>query len=340
MSIRVLVVDDSAIVRRVLSEQLSAAAGIEVVGTAPDSYVARDLIVELAPDVVTLDIEMPRMDGITFLKRLMQYRPMPVIIVSSLTPSGSSLALEALEAGAIDVIAKPGPAYTVGEMAGELLRSIRYAAVANVRAALPSAVAAPRLALAVTTHKVVAIGASAGGTSAIRALLGALPQNAPGMVIVQHMPEGFTRSFARGLDDSCALEVREAEDGDVVMPGRALLAPGNRHMVLRRSGASYRVQIKDGPRVSGCRPSVDVLFASVARYAGANAVGVILTGMGSDGAAGLLAMRAAGSATIAQDERTSVVFGMPREAIARGAAQHVLALPSVPRAILELAASE
>lgn len=339
MSIRLLIVDDSAIVRRVLAQELGAAAGIDVVATAPDPYVARDRIVALRPDVITLDIEMPRMDGVTFLRKLMEYYPLPVVIVSSLTPRGSALALEALEAGAVEVIAKPGPAYTVGEMSAELVRAIRTAARANVKAIRSARGPVERLSMTATTTKVVAIGASTGGTVAIRSLLDTMPPNGPGMVVVQHMPEGFTRVFARSLNECCEMDVREAEDGDQVVSGRVLIAPGNQHLVLRRCGATYRVQVKDGPRVWECRPSVDVLFRSVARYAGANAVGVLLTGMGCDGAAGLKAMRDAGASTIVQDERSCAVFGMPKEAIAVGAAQHVLPLQQIPAQVLELAAS-
>ncbi len=340
MSIRLLIVDDSAIVRRVLAQELGAAAGIDVIATAPDPYVARDRIVALRPDVLTLDIEMPRMDGVTFLRKLMQYYPLPVVIVSSLTPRGSALALEALEAGAVEVIAKPGPAYTVGEMSAELVRAIRTAARTNVKAINTGRAPIERLSMTATTTKVVAIGASTGGTVAIRSILSAMPANGPGTVVVQHMPEGFTRLFARRLNECCAMDVREAEDGDQVVPGRVLIAPGNRHLVLRRSGATYRVQVTDGPRVWQCRPSVDVLFRSVSRYAGANAVGVLLTGMGCDGAAGLKAMRDGGAFTIVQDERSCVVFGMPKEAIAAGAAEHVLSLQHIPAKVLELAASE
>lgn len=337
MTVRVLVVDDSAVVRRVLSDELARDPGIEIVGTAPDPYVARDKIVQLRPDVVTLDIEMPRMDGITFLRKLMQYHPLPVIIVSSLTPAGSRLALDALEAGAIEVVAKPGPAYSVGEMAGDLAAKVKAAARVSRSLLVPRKGVRPALqsALARTTNTVVAIGASTGGTTALRDVLAALPPSAPGMLIVQHMPEHFTSAFAQRLDSESAMDVREARDGDTLTPGRALLAPGNRHVLLRRSGALYRVEVKDGPPVGFHRPSVDVLFKSVARYAGANAVGVLLTGMGADGAAGLLEMRQAGAATIAQDEATSVVFGMPKEAIDRGAACEVVALPNIARAILD-----
>lgn len=339
MPLRVLVVDDSAVVRRILATELSASAGIEVVATAPDPYVARDHIVRLEPDVMTLDIEMPRMDGITFLRKLMRHRPMPVVIVSSLTPRGGELALEALAAGALDVIAKPGAAYSVGDMMTELVEKVRMAGTV-VPQALPRAIHAvpARLSLSTTTRKVVAFGASTGGTRALEAVLTALPAGAPGMVVAQHMPEHFTRSFAQRLNELVPFEVKEAEDGDRVSNGTVLIAPGNRHMLLRRSGASYFVQVKDGPLVKRHRPSIDVLFGSVARYAGSNAVGVLMTGMGDDGAAGLKSMRDAGARTIAQDEATSVVFGMPREAILLGAADCVTPLPEIPSKVLELLA--
>jgi len=337
---RVLVVDDSAVVREIFMRELSRDPDIEVVGAAPDPFVARDKIVNLKPDVVTLDIEMPRMDGITFLRKLMQYHPLPVIIVSSLTPQGGRLALEALEAGAVEVMNKPGTSYTVGDMSVELIDKIKAAALAKVRvrrnAAVSSYTPKPLQALARTTNKVLAIGASTGGTQAIQKVLSAMPLNAPGTVIVQHMPEHFTRSFAERLDEICAVHVKEAEDGDTVVPGKVLIAPGNYHMLLNRSGANYYVQIRSGPLVSRHRPSVDVLFKSVARYAGGNAVGVIMTGMGGDGAEGLLEMRINGAATIAQDEASCVVFGMPREAIALNAADHVVPLDRIPRKILEL----
>ncbi len=333
--VRVLVVDDSALVRQILSRELDAAEGIEVVATAADPYAARDLVVELKPDVMTLDLEMPRMDGLTFLRKLMRYHPMPVIVVSSLTPAGSDLALAALEAGAVDVLGKPGPAYSVGDLSIQLAARVRAAAVARV--AVNPGAPTPALrqpALTRTTHKVVALGASIGGTYALRRVLSAMPADAPGMVIAQHMPEHFTAAFARRLSEDCAIDVKEAEDGDSVVVGRALIAPGNRHMVLRRDGASYRVQVRTGPLVSGHRPSIDVLFKSVARYAGANAVGVILTGMGHDGAAGLRAMHDLGAATIAQDEASCVVYGMPKEAVKLGAVDHVVGLESIAERIL------
>jgi two-component system chemotaxis response regulator CheB len=339
--VRVLIVDDSATVRQVFTRELGRDPEIEVVGAAPDPYVARDLIVALKPDVVTLDIEMPRMDGLTFLRKLMRHYPLPVIIVSSLTPRAGALALEALDAGAVDVMCKPGAAYAVGDLSVELSDKIKAAARVNVQRRETGnpdlAASAPRLALTRTTNKVVAIGASTGGTEALAKVLAALPANAPGLVVVQHMPEFFTRAFAERLNGLSAMEVKEAEDGDTVVPGKALIAPGNRHMLLHRSGAMYRVQVKAGPLVSRHRPSVDVLFKSAARYAGANAVGVIMTGMGADGAEGMKEMHAQGARTIAQDEASCVVFGMPKEAIARGGVDHVTPLDHIPQTILMLA---
>jgi two-component system chemotaxis response regulator CheB len=337
--IRVLVVDDSAVVRQIFERELNRDPGIEVIGTAPDPYVARDRIVELKPDVVTLDVEMPRMDGITFLRKLMHHYPLPVIIVSSLTARGGELALEALEAGAVDVMCKPGAAYSVGDMSVQLVDKIKAAARVRVQkheATAPTAVR-PQLAMTRTTNKIVAIGASTGGTQALQRVLMAMPANAPGIVIVQHMPEHFTRSFADRLNELCSITVKEAEDGDTVAPGKALIAPGNFHMLLNRSGAVYFVNVKKGPLVSRHRPSVDVLFKSVARYAGRNSVGVIMTGMGADGAQGLLEMKTNGASTVAQDEASCIVYGMPREAVALGAADSVVALDAIPRKILELA---
>ena len=335
--IRVLVVDDSAVVRQVLSGEISKAKDIEVVGTAADPYIARDKIVALNPDVITLDLEMPRMDGLTFLAKLMKFHPLPVIVVSSLTPRGSDTALRALELGAVDVVGKPGGSYTVGDIAAELVEKIRAASTARFRTAASAPVeSAPAAGVPLLnmTHKVLAIGASTGGTEAIKTVLMGLPATTPGTVIVQHMPEHFTAAFAARLNGLCPMEVREARSGDLVAPGVALLAPGNRHMVLRRSGAQFSVEVKGGPPVHYQRPSVDVLFHSVASQAGGNAVGTILTGMGADGAGGLLAMRQAGARTLAQDEATCVVFGMPREAIRLGAAEQVVPLQGMAARIL------
>jgi two-component system chemotaxis response regulator CheB len=341
MKSRVLIVDDSAVVRKILVRELQKDPMIEVVGTAPDPYIAREKILELDPNVLTLDIEMPKMDGITFLRKLMKHHPLPVVIVSSLTPAGGELALEALEAGAVEVMCKPGASYAVGDLSVELIDKIKAATRVRVRKA---ATAEPRsngakkqLALTRTTHRVIAIGASTGGTQALQSILEKLPANSPGIVIVQHMPEFFTRSFANRLNDLSAVYVKEAEDGDSVVPGKVLIAPGHSHMLLKRSGANYYVEIKSGPLVCRHRPSVDVLFKSVARYAGTNSVGVLLTGMGKDGAEGLKEMRDAGADTIAQDESSCVVFGMPKEAILLGGAGQILPLDNIPGKILELA---
>ncbi|MGQ9610295.1 MAG: protein-glutamate methylesterase/protein-glutamine glutaminase [bacterium] len=336
--IKVLIVDDSAVVREIFSTELSKDPELEVVGTAIDPYIARDKILKLNPHVITLDVEMPRMDGITFLRKLMRYHPLPVIIVSSLTPKGGQLALEALNAGAVDVLCKPGAAYTVGDMSVELIDKIKSAAAVDMRKWMPMVNSepetSPRLSVIKTTNKVVAIGASTGGTQALQKVLSALPTNAPGIVIVQHMPEHFTRSFAQRLNEVCAIEVKEAENNDSVIPGRALIAPGNKHMLLRRSGARYYVEVKTGPLVSRHRPSVEVLFNSVAQSAGQNAIGVIMTGMGADGADGMLKMKQSGAVTIAQDEASCVVFGMPKEAIKRGGVDYVVSLDKIPETIL------
>lgn len=340
--IRVLVVDDSAVVRSVLSQGLESDPDIQVVGTAPDPYIARDKIVELQPDVITLDIEMPRMDGLTFLRKLMQYKPMPVVILSSLTEAGSDTAMEALEAGAVDVICKPGSAYAVGDLVVRLCETVKAAAHANVSGRVsqrlsPAISTASRpTSLTRTSNKIVAIGSSTGGTQALQFILGSMPADLPGTVVVQHMPEKFTRFFAEHLNESCAMEVREARNNDSVIPGRVLIAPGNQHLVLRRSGANYFVETRDGPLVGRHRPAVNVLFKSVATSAGKNAVGVILTGMGRDGADGMRAMKDAGSINVAQDESSCVVFGMPKEAIALGAVDHVAPLSAIPGLILKL----
>ncbi|MFZ4436964.1 MAG: protein-glutamate methylesterase/protein-glutamine glutaminase [Syntrophales bacterium] len=339
--IRVLIVDDSAIVRKVFSEELSKYSDIEVVGTAPDPYVARDKIVLLKPDVITLDIEMPRMDGLTFLRKLMKYYPLPAIVVSSLTTKGGKLTLEALDIGAVDVIAKPGVAYSVGDMSAQLAEKIRGAARARISKRTEdkndtSTGPQPMKALAQTSNKVIAIGASTGGTVALRSLLVQMPANSPGMLIVQHMPANFTAAFAERLNGLCQITVKEAKDNDSVINGTALIAPGNYHMLLRRSGARYYVEVKTGPMVHHQRPAVDVLFKSTARYAGANAIGVILTGMGADGAVGLLEMKNMGAGTIAQDEKTCVVFGMPKEAIKLGAADKILPLEKIAPEIIRM----
>ena len=304
---------------------------------------ARDKILKLKPDVITLDIEMPRMDGLTFLKKLMKHYPLPVIIVSSLTQKGGKLAMEALASGALEVISKPSAAYSVGDMSVQLVDKIRAVARVNVKEQLnlnnkivsvKSAV--PMRALSSTTNKIIAIGASTGGTEAIKTILTDMPPNSPGIVIVQHMPANFTKSFAERLNSISKITVKEAVDGDSVINGQALIAPGNFHILLKRSGARYYVQIKNGPMVHHQRPAADVLFKSVASYAGANAIGIILTGMGADGAAGLLFMKEAGARTIAQDEKSCVVFGMPKEAIRLGAAEKIVALGKITKTALEM----
>lgn len=348
--IRILIVDDSAIVRKILTEALAGEPDLEVVGSAPDPYVARDKILALEPDVITLDIEMPRMDGLTFLKKLMHFHPMPAVVISSLAQPSCRAAIQALELGAVEVLGKPGGPYSVGELRNALASKIRAAAGARVRnlAPLPpgkpmpfaaAPCAAPSLQVSgAESGSVIAIGASTGGTEAIAAVLTKLPANSPGILIAQHIPPVFSRAFANRLNDLCAIEVREASDGDTVQPGLALVAPGDFHMLLRGAGGRFVVNVKGGPRVCYQRPSVDVLFLSVAEAAGRQAVGVLLTGMGNDGAQGLLRMRKAGAHTIAQDEASCVVFGMPREAIGLGAAESVVALPEIARAMLAAAA--
>lgn len=331
--IKVLIVDDSAVVRQLLTRDLAKAPGIEVVGSAPDPYVARDKIVQLQPDVLTLDVEMPRMDGITFLRKLMQHHPMPVVVVSSLTGAGTQTAIDALAAGAVDVVGKPGSAYSLGDVSAMLIEKIRMAARAKV--VQREAPQVEKLSLSQTTDVVIAIGASTGGVQALTTVLPSLPPSTPGIVVVQHMPAKFTASFAQRLDQLCAMRVKEAADGDPVLPGRVLIAPGGFHMMLKRSGARYQVEVRDGPPVFHQRPSVDVLFHSVARYAGANAIGAVLTGMGADGAEGLLSMRKAGARTIAEDESSCIVFGMPAEAIKCGGAERVVPLKDIARTILQ-----
>lgn len=339
--IRVLNVDDSALMRQVLASLLAKDQEIEVIGSAPDPYIAREKIKALNPDVITLDVEMPRMDGITFLEKLMRGHPMPVVMVSSLTEAGCQTTLRALELGAVDFITKPKIDLREGmdEVAQDLIAKIKAAACANVKReavgvrreakSLPSGSAMIK-----TTDTIIAIGSSTGGTEAVKDVLELLPPNTPPVLITQHMPERFTKTWADRMNGLCRISVKEAEDGDSVLPGHALVAPGGYHMALERSGARYTVRINQDPPVNRHRPSVDVLFASVARYAGANAVGVILTGMGGDGAKELLTMKQAGAFTIAQDEASCVVFGMPKEAIKAGAVDKVLPLGDIAGAIL------
>lgn len=339
--------DDSALVRQTLQAVLSSDPGIEVVGTASDPYIAAQKINELQPHVLTLDVEMPRMDGITFLKKLMTQHPMPVVIVSTLTERATETALEALEAGAVEVVRKPqvNTRELIEQSSRELCSKIRAAANAVVKRRKPETTPTksvpPKLTADVvmnkpenrsmvrTTEQVIAVGASTGGTEAIRVLLEGMPYDCPGIVIVQHMPEMFTTQFAKRLNGICEITVTEAKDGDPVLPGHALIAPGNRHLVLKRSGAKYFVQTVDAPLVNRHRPSVDVLFRSVAAYAGKNATGILLTGMGDDGARGLLEMKEAGAHTIIQDEQSCVVFGMPKEAMKLNAHNEILPLDEI-----------
>ncbi len=333
--IRVLVVDDSALLRTAVTNLLSRFPDIEVVGNAPDPYAARDLIEQLNPDVLTLDIEMPRMDGVTFLKLIMRHRPMPVIIMSSQTRAGSEKALEALQAGAVEVLCKPAGPFTATEDALQLAISIRAAARARLMPSQPiqARCAAKKPALASgaeDARQIILIGASTGGTEALKVILASLPSDLPGICVVQHIPAYFSGAFARRLNDYSALEVREARHGDVLNRGTALIAPGDRHMILKWQGGRYRVELNDGPKLHFQRPSVDILFNSAVECgAGPHAVAALLTGMGTDGASGLLMLRSTGAQTIAQDEESSIVFGMPREAIQLGAAQHVLPLDRI-----------
>jgi two-component system chemotaxis response regulator CheB len=344
----VVVVDDSALVRSLLAEIINRQTDMQCVGTAADPYAAREMIRELDPDVITLDIEMPRMDGLEFLSRLMRLRPMPVVMVSTLTERGAEATFRALELGAVDFVAKPkiGVADGLKALAADITAKIRTAAFAKVRKLQSLPPAAPgQAALAsrpaaglmgrLSTEKIIFIGASTGGTEATRELLTALPADAPAVMIAQHMPPGFTRSYAARLDGLCAIRVKEAEDGERVLPGHAYIAPGGLHLSVDRSGANYLACVRDTEPVNRHKPSVEVLFLSAARVVGPNAVGVMLTGMGADGAQAMKVLRDAGSYNLAQDESTCVVFGMPREAIAAGAVHEVLPLPAIAPRLIE-----
>jgi two-component system chemotaxis response regulator CheB len=352
--IRVLVVDDSALVRQILSELLSADPGIEVVGTASDAHAAREKIKALNPDVLTLDVEMPKMDGITFLRNLMRLRPMPVVMVSSLTERGADVTLDALSCGAIDFLAKPklDVAATLRDYGDELIEKVHAASRARVRALDPSRVTVAASTTAVvpslnlsesrhlrTTERIIAMGASTGGTEAIKEVLTTMAPDTPGILIAQHIPKSFSGPFTKRMNASCAMTVIEAEDGQQVLPGHVYIAPGDQHLLLARDGTRYVCRLDNGAPVNRHKPSVDVLFRSVAQCAGRNAIGVLLTGMGKDGARGMKEMLEAGSRTIAQDEATSVVWGMPGEAVALGAAEHVVGLPDVAGRIRSLSDS-
>lgn len=347
--IKVLVIDDSAVVRKILSTELNKDGDIEVVGVAADPIIARNKILKLQPDVLTLDVEMPRMDGLTFLRKLMTHYPLPVVMVSSLTQSGCETTLRALEIGAVDFVAKPQASYShaLEEVMHELILKVKVASKASVRYRTHTSpppqvqhnLRLPPLAshaMIKTTHKIIAIGASTGGTEALRDVLTKMPPDTPPIIIVQHMPEMFTKAFAERLNSLCSVEVREARSGDSAIPGVALIAPGNHHLSLERDGAKYVVKTNQSPPVNHHRPSVEVLFNAVAKYAGSNAIGVMLTGMGADGATGMLEMKKAGAKTIAQDEASCVVFGMPKEAIKIGAVDKVVPLSDIPETILSL----
>ncbi|MFB6345303.1 MAG: chemotaxis response regulator protein-glutamate methylesterase [bacterium] len=341
-----LVVDDSSLARKMISRELSKDPSIEVIETAPDAYVARDLIVEKEPDVITLDIEMPKMDGLTFLKKIMNHNPLPVVVVSSLSQDGSDAAMEAVNSGAVDVVGKPGNEFgkEMKDLSVDLREKVKLAARVDItryqrifkqneESANGSAVEST-LSEVQTTEKMVAIGSSTGGVQALKQVIPRLPASSPGVMIAQHMPSGFTSSFASSLDDASNMQVKEAEDKDRLRPGQVLVAPGDYHMVLESRGSQKRARIKSGPRVNNQRPSCDVLFKSVAKEAGVNAVGVIMTGMGSDGVKGLRTMKEAGAHTIGQDEETSTVYGMPKEAYESGAVEQQVSLGGIPSAIM------
>jgi two-component system chemotaxis response regulator CheB len=340
--IKVLICDDSAMVRKILTTELSKDREIEIIGAVSDPYMARDKIVSDKPDVLLLDVEMPRMDGITFLQKLMKHYPVRVIIVSSLAEKGSEVAMKAIEYGALEVMCKPGSMYSVGDMSEQLIDKIKaVACVSEERLKMmaeksASAVksAPATLSMLKTTNKVIAMGASTGGTEALREVLERLPANTPPIVIVQHMPQYFTKTFAERLDKICKIKVKEADDMEILAPGKALIAPGNKHMKVIRSGAVYYTKLGDGPLVHHQRPAVENLFISVAQYVGKNAIGVIMTGMGKDGALGMLEMKREGAYTIAQDEKSCVVFGMPKEAIDIGAVAKIAPLGKIPEAII------
>lgn len=349
--IKVLIIDDSALMRKILSEMLSSDPDIEVVGTASDPYIARNKIKELNPDVLTLDVEMPKMDGITFLSNLMRLRPMPVVMVSSLTEKGADITLQALEIGAIDFVTKPSIdlAHTISDYSSEIVEKVKNASKAKVGNYLPRKldVIEKKSADAVlnkntkiknfkTTEKIVVVGASTGGTEAIKNVLLAMPLNSPGIVITQHIPEAFSKKFADRLNNQLGLTVYEAEDGQQIIPGHVYIAPGNQHLMIERSGARYLCKLNDGPPVNRHKPSVDVLFRSVAQNVGPNAIGVILTGMGDDGAIGMKEMHDAGARTIAQDEKSSVVWGMPGSAVNKGGVDFVESLLDIPNKILDM----
>jgi len=356
MTIKVLIVDDSALIRSLLTEIINKQPDMEAIGTAPDPYVAREKIKALNPDVLTLDVEMPKMDGLVFLEKLMRLRPMPVVMVSSLTEKSCSITLQALELGAFDYVTKPKLDIRNGlqEYAEELTDKIRGAAGTRVKKTLSGThaknfvqgknsadvVLAARQGRFTTTEKIIVVGASTGGTEALKVFLMDLPADSPGILVTQHMPEAFTKTFAKRLDSLCQIAVKEAEHGERILPGHAYVAPGNRHLLLKRSGANYMTELSDGPPVSRHRPSVDVLFRSAANCAGKNAVGIIMTGMGDDGAAGMLEMHQAGACTFAQDEQSCVVFGMPKEAIARGGVDLIVPLQDLSRQLFSWLSSQ
>lgn len=337
MTIKVLVVDDSALIRQILSEIIKSEPDMTLVGAAPDAFVAKKLVLERSPDVITLDIEMPKVDGLRFLEVLMNARPTPVVMISTLTEKGADATLRSLELGAIDFVAKPkiGVAQGMAEYHELIVDKIRTAARSKVKKASPAKIASVNKVSYSGTEKLIAIGASTGGTEAIKEVLRTFPANAPATVITQHMPAGFTSTYARRLDSVCQMQVKEAKGGERLLPGQAYLAPGDKHMEIERSGADYRIRLTDGPRVSGHKPSVDVLFNSLCKSAGNNAIGVLLTGMGSDGAIGLQELFNAGCETFCQDEASCIVFGMPKVAIEKGAAKQVLSLDDMGKAVMQ-----